>query len=180
MNTTPIKCEICGNYFDKSSREVRRSIKKGKPSICQNKNCKSEWGRITIKRRKNHNGGMNADWMRKINPSKRNELSPFRSLLRKTRSRKTKQVGSDVSITVEQLKELWEKQNGICVITGLKMILPKTTAETNVGPKCASIDRIDNSKGYSIDNIQLVCYSANLARNIFDMSVIKQFFDEIK
>lgn len=180
MNTTKVRCEICKLDFEKSSREVRRALKRGTPSICKNKNCKSEWGRITVKRRKTHSKGMNADWMRKINPSKRDELSSFRALLRKTRSRKTKQSGSDVSITVEQLKELWEKQNGICKITGLKMILPKTTAETNVGPKCASIDRIDNSRGYSIDNIQLVCYSANLARNSFEISVIKQFFEEIK
>ena len=82
MNTTPVKCEICGNYFDKSSRELKRSIKKGKPSICHSKNCRSEWGRITIKRRKNHNGGMNADWMRKISPSKRDCFSPFRKILK--------------------------------------------------------------------------------------------------
>jgi len=44
MITTKVKCEICKLEFDKSAREVRRSIKLGTPSICRNKNCKSEWG----------------------------------------------------------------------------------------------------------------------------------------
>ena len=117
---------------------------------------------------------MNADWMRKISPSKRDCFSPFRNLLHKIRNRKYK---SD--LTLDNLKLIWEKQNGKCAITGLQMILPETTSSTNVGPKCVSIDRIDNSKGYSIDNIQLVCYSANLARNIFTVESIKDFFNEI-
>ena len=58
MITTKVKCEICKLDFDKSAREVRRSIKLGTPSICRNKNCKSEWGKITVKRRKKHSKGM--------------------------------------------------------------------------------------------------------------------------
>lgn len=174
MTTTKIRCEICKLNFDKSAREVRRSIKRGTPSICKNKTCKSEWGKITVKRRKNHSKGMGADWMRKINPSKRDEFSPFRNLLHKTRNRKHIN-----NLTVEDLKLLWDKQSGKCAITGLQMILPESTVSTNVGPKCASIDRIDNTKGYSIDNIQLVCYSANLARNSFTIQTIQEFFKEI-
>lgn len=172
-----VPCDICNQLFERAEKEFRRNVKCKTTIVCKNPNCRSALGKVSVKKRINPGGS--AEWMRQISP-KADELSPFRALLRKTRSRKTKQVGSDVSITIEQLKELWEKQNGICAITGLKMILPRTTAETNVGPKCASIDRIDNSRGYSIDNIQLVCYSANLARNSFDIPVIKQFFDEIK
>ena len=174
MITTKVKCEVCKLDFDKSAREVRRSIKLGTPSICQNKNCRSEWGRITMKRRKNHNGGMNANWMRKINPSKRDCYSPFRNLLHKIRNRKYKN-----NLTIEELKLMWDKQCGKCAITGLQMILPETTASTNVGPKCVSIDRIDNTKGYDLNNVQLVCYSANLARNSFSIEDIKNFFNEI-
>ncbi len=174
MITTKVKCEICKLEFDKSAREVRRSIKLGTPSICRNKNCKSEWGKITVKRRKTHSKGMNADWMKKINPSKRDKFSPFRNLLHKIRNRKHKN-----NLTLEDLKLIWDKQNGKCAITGLSMILPETTASTNVGPKCVSIDRIDNTKGYTNDNVQLVCYSANLARNSFSIEDIKEFFKEI-
>lgn len=174
MKTTKVKCEICKVEFDKSTRELKRSLKKCKPSICSNKICRSAWGKITVQRRKKHNGGMSADWMRKINPSKRDSSSPFRNLLHKIRNRKR-----DNTLTIENLKSLWDKQNGICAITGLKMILPETTASTNVGPKCVSIDRIDNTKGYTFENIQLVCYSANLARNSFSIETIHDFFQEI-
>lgn len=171
-----ISCDICNQLFERAEKEIKRNIKKQTTIVCTNKNCRSTLGKLSVKKRINPGGS--DEWMKQIAP-KADELSPFRALLRKTRSRKSKKVGSEVSITVIQLKELWEKQNGICAITGLKMVLPKTTAETNVGPKCASIDRIDNSKGYIIDNIQLVCYSANLARNSFDIQIIKRFFEEI-
>lgn len=174
MKTTNVLCEICKTEFTKPTKEVNRNLRKGCPCICSKKECRSEWGRITVKRRKLHNGGMTAEWMRKINPSKRDEFSPFRNLLHKIRNRK-----GWTELSIYDLKSLWEKQRGICAITGLPMILPETSACTNLGPKCVSIDRIDNSKGYSLENIQLVCYSVNLARNVFSIPVIQDFFKEI-
>ena len=61
-------------------------------------------------------------------------------------------------LTVEQLNQLYVKQKGRCALTGFELtaIRGKAAFPTNV-----SIDRIDNSKGYTIDNIQLVCRKAN-------------------
>lgn len=174
MNTTKVLCEVCKEEFTKLTKEVNRNLRMGVPHICSKKECRSEWGRITVKRRKFHNGGMSAEWMKQISPSKRDEFSPFRNLLHKIRNRK----GGN-QLTVNDLKNLWENQSGKCAITKLPMILPETSACTNLGPKCVSIDRIDNSKGYSVDNIQLVCYSVNLARNKFSILDIQNFFYEI-
>lgn len=56
------------------------------------------------------------------------------------------------------LKKKWEEQNGICALSGTKMtfISGQGLVDTNV-----SIDRIDSSKHYTEDNIQLICHKLN-------------------
>jgi hypothetical protein len=72
--------------------------------------------------------------------------------------------------------ELFEKQNKKCHWYGIEM-KPSTKAKYPFQP---SIDRIDNSKGYSKDNILLCCFSANMGRNANDYITFKEFADVIK
>lgn len=62
------------------------------------------------------------------------------------------------NITLDYIKELWYKQKGICALSGIPMtyLLKEGRIPTNV-----SIDKIDRTKGYTIDNIQLVCMACN-------------------
>lgn len=69
------------------------------------------------------------------------------------------------TITVDDLKEQWKKQNGICPYTGWKMI--HRSRKGRKSPIQASIDRIDNSLGYIPGNIQFVALMANYAKNDF-------------
>ena len=71
------------------------------------------------------------------------------------RSKKFKRE-NDISLSF--LKELWKKQNGTCTLTGLHMehSINKGKLFNNV-----SIDRIDSSKGYIKENVQLVCSVVN-------------------
>lgn len=62
--------------------------------------------------------------------------------------------GLEFSITIEDLWNQWIKQNGLCALTGRKLIL-KNTAKT-FSKKTASVDRIDSSRGYIIDNVRWV------------------------
>ena len=63
-------------------------------------------------------------------------------------------------LTLEDLKEQWEKQSGICPYTGINLILPSVTKEyTKIN--LASLDRIDSSKGYIEGNIQWVHKDVN-------------------
>lgn len=75
------------------------------------------------------------------------------------------------TITLEDVKQKVEEQNGKCVFTG--RILEWTDNDMNK----ASIDRIDSSKGYTPDNIQIVTRVANQAKS--DMSD-KEFLNFIK
>jgi hypothetical protein len=63
--------------------------------------------------------------------------------------------GYEFSITKDYLTELWELQEGKCALSGLELYMPKKAREQR-GPKCtASIDRIDNSKGYILSLIHI-------------------------
>lgn len=57
----------------------------------------------------------------------------------------------DFNITIDILEDLYIKQNGRCAYTNLPIVVGNNKKETT-----ASVDRIDNSKGYYVDNIQFV------------------------
>ena len=70
------------------------------------------------------------------------------------------------SLSIEDLMELWNTQQGKCAKTGITMTHLKGSGkvDTNV-----SVDRIDNNiKEYNKDNIQLVCYRYNLMKHEMD------------
>lgn len=67
-------------------------------------------------------------------------------------------------ITIEYIWDLFLKQNRKCALTGIKLWF-KTTS---VGKSSASLDRIDNSKGYIVGNVQWVHKDINRMKNIYD------------
>jgi len=80
----------------------------------------------------------------------------------------------EITVTVTELVEIWEKQQGRCAITG---ILMRTKTRT---PYSASVDRIESSKAYTVDNVQLVCVAINYAKLTHSQEVIRQFVADIR
>lgn len=62
-------------------------------------------------------------------------------------------------ITVEDIDAMHQEQDGLCVYSGL----PIGWSESG-WDHTASIDRIDNSLGYTLDNVQLVHKEVNMMR----------------
>lgn len=79
----------------------------------------------------------------------------FKSLLHKNPKRDRS------NLSVDDLVSLYNKQNGLCAISGIKLthIQGSGRVLTNI-----AIDRIDSSKGYELDNIQLLCYIVNVMK----------------
>lgn len=74
--------------------------------------------------------------------------------------------GYEFDLTMEQVWELYEKQNRRCALSNLEI---KFFPDYNLAHKhTVSIDRINSQKGYTIDNIQLVHKVVNQMKNIFD------------
>lgn len=80
------------------------------------------------------------------------------------------------TITLDYLLDLWNKQNGICALSGIKMTyeLKKGRTHTNV-----SIDKIDRTKGYIIGNIQLVCMACNQIKSDMPENLMYYFCKNI-
>lgn len=88
----------------------------------------------------------------------------FKYLLRKIRNGVNRK---ESSITIEDLKDVWYKQNGICPYTKIKLILPTSTnPNPEVSYNIASVDRIDSNESYTKNNIQFVSRNINYAKNI--------------
>jgi len=87
-------------------------------------------------------------------------------------SRKKKGIYFSEEITIEYLWDLFLKQDKKCAISNLDIILLKNYSNykqrknksNNDSDQTASIDRIDNSKGYEIGNVQWVHKDVNFMR----------------
>lgn len=84
--------------------------------------------------------------------------------------------GLNIDINTPYIKNLFNFQNGLCAISKIKM-------EKEAGPFSLSIDRIDSNKGYTKDNVQLICSCLNsmkkdLSNDEF-ISVLKKVSENI-
>lgn len=157
MKTIELTCDNCTKTFVKDLREYKRRIKCGKTNFFCSQSCAN-----TKNNEKHPRGG---DATRLTPGNRRDEFTPFRWFILRSKQRdKLKSRESD--ITVEFLKQLWDYQAQTCPLTGWTMILPQdTNGWKEHHPANASIDRIDNAKGYTKDNVRFISIIANYARN---------------
>jgi hypothetical protein len=71
-----------------------------------------------------------------------------------------RQRGMECTLTRTDLVELYEKQNGKCAVTGRELLKTRIKAQLDT----CSVDRIDSSKDYHLDNIRLITHQANLSK----------------
>lgn len=64
---------------------------------------------------------------------------------------------NSTKLTGEHIKKLYVQQNGCCILSGVNFDIDSKWNRP-------SLDRIDNSKGYTEDNIQLVTWIINYTR----------------
>jgi hypothetical protein len=66
-------------------------------------------------------------------------------------------------ITIEEIWELFLKQDRKCALSGMPISFPKRAHE----PRTASLDRIDSSKGYVSGNVQWLHKDVNMIKGSF-------------
>lgn len=72
---------------------------------------------------------------------------------------KASKRNKEFNIEKDYVISLYEKQNGLCAISGEKLTYDKDNVSSNI-----SIDRIDSQIGYVEGNIQLVCTHVNIMK----------------
>ena len=147
-------CHICGEYKDPSEFTYaganKYTLRQNKDCRCNS--CKSEQRRSAI-----------ATYDEDV---KLEKVLQVRWLAAKSRAM---DKSLPFTITKEDLLTIWKSQNGKCAISGLDMTyeLGEGRTYTNV-----SIDQVLPSKGYTVDNIQLVCMAVNQLKSDLDMDTI--------
>lgn len=147
-----LTCDYCGSTFERESREIKRSKKKGRKNFCS-RNCsgKANVCNIPLESR-TYDISFHSS-------NRRDEFTPFRAHLTRAKRRH-----HEVNLDLEYLQEVWNKQNGKCSYSGV--ILQKPLYRKKNDPRyVASLDRIDSSKGYVKGNIQFVSASINYMKS---------------
>jgi hypothetical protein len=73
-------------------------------------------------------------------------------------------------LTIEQLLALHVQQGGLCAVTKMLMLIKHDDLLS------ISVDRVDNTKAYTISNVVLTCRWVNWARNKFS---IQEFTEKV-
>ena len=176
MKTIQLTCNECGESFTRRLTEHNHNLKDGRTNTFCNQSCQAIY----------NNKNRPVDFwktqklydIKKHSNNRLNDLSPFQPFLSKGKDTIKRHV---VEIDAIYLKEIWEKQSGICPYTGIKMILPKSSSSNHRirSLKAASLDRIDSSKEYVKGNVEFVCYAINMAKNNHTKKEMKSFLREI-
>ena len=153
--TQKFKCSNCNRKKPRYLFPNNSKYKCGKE-----KRCKLCGNLEHQKRRKKHD----------INQHMKTIMSVIKTSARKRGDRGRSEC-SIIEIKNSDIIELYKKQNGMCIYTGQKIIW-----EYN-HPYKVSVDRINSDKGYTKDNIQLVAFIVNQAKNNLTEEI---FLDMIK
>lgn len=87
---------------------------------------------------------------------------------------RTRKKGIEVSLSRECVDFLAQRSAGACEVTDVPFIAKAygVASKQPAGPFSPTIDRIDSSLGYQIDNCRVVCYAANLAMSSWGEDVL--------
>lgn len=139
------KCNACNIVKNLSEFAKSSSVKSGYGAKC--KECYNEY-------HKNYKLRVKATNDYKLRNYLKNKLENIK------RQDKRKFPEHDFNLTLEDLLEIYNKYNGICVYSG-KLLKPGS--RVNIYAKI-SFDRIDNDLPHTKDNLQLVSVHMNLIK----------------
>lgn len=167
-----LKCCQCNEEYFKDLSEYKRNLEKGRKSFCSFL-CSFSYNR------KNHAKNKNRYDISKHSGNKADSLTDFRYFIKMLNN---KNRGKEVTITLEELKLIWENQKGICPYTKIKLIPQTHTMSHTKYPfyTRASVDRINSSKGYTFDNIEFVSLAINFLKNKYSKEEVFDFLKIIK
>jgi hypothetical protein len=103
----------------------------------------------------------------KIQSNQTNEGNYFNILCSKIKSRALIR-GLDFNLTPEYVRNVYLNQNKKCAITGISLYYPFDKERNNING--ISVDRVDSTKGYTEDNIQIVSLQVNKMKSDLSMN----------
>lgn len=174
--TVFVKCDYCGKEFEKVASEVKRNSEKGRHNYCcyecvvkgaaQTRAVVLKNKPLTEKQLKH---------LEEIRYLNRDEYTPFRYTYRVIKARH-----KEFDLTIDDLVEQWNRQNGKCPYTGYDLVLPENGNLKDIDFfHRASLDRIDSSIGYIKGNVQFVSTPINYMKITKTDIEVKRFLKNI-
>ena len=167
---------VCRKEFSKQQGEFNRSEKLGRPHFCS-LSCHALFRGLGTSKVTTRTTSHLKDIIRT------DDFSPFRYHLKvMKKSAKRRSYDCSVAVTLADLKDLWEKQKGVCPYSGWNLVVLASTTDyenTTLTINRASVDRIDSSQGYTLGNIQFVAVIANFAKNVFTETELINFCHDV-
>lgn len=162
-------CTNCGAVYQAEMRKIKYRKKVGQVNFFCSRSCHSKYKSARSYDISQHSGNR---W---------DELSPYREYMRGI-LRRSRTFGWVVTVTLKDIRDLRIKQQDKCPYTGIKMIFPSSISEHSKvhDLRKASIDRIDSSKSYVVDNIQFLPIGLNWAKNNHTDEDFRKFIEEIQ
>jgi len=77
--------------------------------------------------------------------------------------------GLEWDLTFDEAVDIFERQGGRCALTGLPLV-----PNGDFGAITASLDRVDNSRGYVRGNVQFVHKQVNMMRGELSMERFRE------
>lgn len=176
MAKIKLVCDTCDVEFEKERKEYNRRIRLGKDKFYCCQSCASR-SPANIEHIKNNRSNFPV-WELAESKKRHDEYSMFRPTLKTIKAR-VKERNKDFDLTLEHLKDVWEQQEGKCPFTGFDLELrtynTRRKQDDPLSLNSASLDRIDNDKGYVIGNVRWVSVMFNFARNKFSDDDVMEF-----
>jgi len=180
IKKTKIICATCSKEREVRQSDYNRKIKAGQSKFYCSLKCsgKADYKNNPQKLEKNKG---NINLLKGHEANRLDEYSPFKYSLNKARSR-SKERGEETDLTLEYLKQLLEKQNGLCSYTSIVLELPRSSQDADIkkSPTKLSLDRIDPNIGYIKGNVEFVCYCVNVMKNDFSKQKMVEFIKKIR
>lgn len=171
----PSKHNIVGKKFGflkiLKITHTNKSIRNGYRAICKCLNCGNnnfETSIQSIISRRTTSCGCRIDQYKKITGENSSQFTGYKEISGscwKRLSDKRKLIKNPLKITIKQAYELFLKQKRKCKLTGLPIKFGRAEYRKET---TASLDRIDSTKGYYLDNVQWVHKDVNIMKNVFN------------
>jgi len=152
----------CGIDFLKDSSEIKRNKKIGRKNYCS-LGCSGKMNNNHLRSYAQEN----VKYLLEVCNNGRDKYTGLREHYRRIKKRK-----HVYDVTLDDLLEIWENQDGICVYSGVKLLHPN---EEGNNLNTASLDRIDSKLGYIKGNLQFVSIICNQAKNNLSHEEMMEF-----
>ena len=143
-------CNRCKDAKPLSAFTKDRSSKDGLQSKCRV--CDVQYQA----KRRNENPEQSLEYSRTYQKNRRKDYNYRLQMLINASKQRAKNKDREHNISVEDIKKIFP-EDGCCPIFGMKLEFNSAGFREN----SPSIDRIDSTKGYTPDNIQIISWKAN-------------------